>query len=401
MAASACHRLHIGGSRDGPQTGYRGGGRRRCYRRHRAVASPHARERFVAAWWRRALLTPVTIAGLATALPRYRLDGDELAALLTALWPRLARRGRHLAADLRDDVRFVTRPITEFGAPLSPTEQSARYMVEAVALASGAGEAALADAGGSPDDIGLLVVASCTGYVLPGVDVALVPRLELREDVRRIPLAHLGCAGGAGALACASDWVRAHPGERALVVAVEVPSLTFRPADTSADNLLSALVFGDGAGAAVLQGGDEPGRIGIGRAASHLVPNSTAALGYELVDDGFRVIVSRRLPDILSAHLPAIVREFCTVPPDELDAIAVHPGGRAIVESVVRSLQLREEQVTATQTAMRSSGNTSSAALFFVLDELAHHLPAPSGRGLAIAFGPGLTVELLELTWRC
>jgi alkylresorcinol/alkylpyrone synthase len=79
----------------------------------------------------------------------------------------------------------------------------------------------------------------------------------------------------------------------------------------------------------------------------------------------------------------------------------VHPGGRAIVESVVRSLQLREEQVTATQTAMRSSGNTSSAALFFVLDELAHHLPAPSGRGLAIAFGPGLTVELLELTWRC
>ena len=274
-------------------------------------------------------------------------------------------------------------------------------MVEAVALASAASEAALAHAGGSPEDIGLLVVASCTGYVLPGVDVALVPHLGLREDVRRIPLAHLGCAGGAGALACASDWVRSHPGERALVVAVEVPSLTFRPSDTSADNLLSALVFGDGAGAAVLQSRDAPGRIGIGRAASHLVPKSTAALGYELVDDGFRVIVSRRLPDILRAHLPPIVHEFCTVPPCALDAIAVHPGGRAIVESVVRCLELRDQQVTATQAVMRSSGNTSSAALFFVLDELARDLPTPSGHGLAMAFGPGLTVELLELTWRC
>ena len=312
----------------------------------------------------------------------------------------MARRSRHLAADLHDDVRFVARPIAEFGVALSPTEQSTRYMTEAFALASAAGEAALADAGGSPDDIGLLVVASCTGYVLPGIDVALVPHLALRSDVRRIPLAHLGCAGGAGALACASDWVRAHPGERALVVAVEVPSLTFRPSDTSADNLLSALVFGDGAGAAVLQGGDEPGRIGIGRAASHLVPKSTAALGYELVDDGFRVIVSRRLPGILSAHLPAIVQRFSTVPPRQLDAIAVHPGGPAIVESVVRCLELRDEQVTATHRAMRSSGNTSSAALLFVLDELAHCLPSPSGRGLAIAFGPGLTVELLELTWR-
>src|SRR6202171_4270493 len=102
---------------------HRGRGRRRCYRRHRAVASRHARERFFADWWRRTLLTPVTIAGLATALPRYRLDGDELATLLAGLWPRLARRRRHLAADLRDDVRFVARPITEFGAPLSPTEQ--------------------------------------------------------------------------------------------------------------------------------------------------------------------------------------------------------------------------------------------------------------------------------------
>lgn len=344
------------------------------------------------------LLPPVSIHGLATAVPPNRVGGDEVLRLITRIWPRLERRVSLFADELAETHRYLVRPVAEALLPLSPGEQTVRYAAEATPLAIAAATGALADAGAAVEDIGLLVVASCTGFVLPGIDVQLINHLGLRRDIARMPFMHFGCAGGAASLARASDWVRSHPGQSAMVVAVEVPSLTFRPADTSADNLLSVLVFGDGAGAAVLRGDQLPARIGIGRTASRVVAASTGALGFERADDGFRVVVSRQLPRLLEVDLPALVDDFIG-PASDLDAIAVHPGGQAIVDSVVRCLDLTEHQVAATRNVLRRVGNTSSAAILFVLEDLGSHLPVPAGRGLAAAFGPGLTVELLELLW--
>src|SRR5580704_8805320 len=345
-----------------------------------------------------ATLPTVTIGGLATALPPYRVGGDEVLRLVTQLWPRLERRVSLFADELAETQRYLVRPIEEALLPLTPSEQAARYASEATPLAIAAGERAIVDAGIGTDDIGLLVLASCTGFVLPGIDVQLVNHLGLRRDIRRMPFMHFGCAGGAASLAWASDWVRSHPGQTALVVAVEVPTLTFRPADTSADNLLSVLVFGDGAGAAVLHAGAVPGRIGIGRTGRQLVAESTEALGFERADDGFRVVVSRQLPRLLETHLPAIVADFIGRAAD-LDVVALHPGGHAIVDSAARCLGLDDAQVAASRRVMSTVGNTSSAAILFVLEDLGGHLSSPAGRGLAAAFGPGLMVELLELLW--
>jgi alkylresorcinol/alkylpyrone synthase len=344
------------------------------------------------------LLSPVSIQGLGTAVPVHRVGGDEVLRLISQVWPRLQRRVSLFAEELAATQRYLVRPVTEALLPLTPGEQAVRYAAEATPLAIAAAEGALADAGADIDAIGLIVVASCTGFVLPGIDVQLINHLGLRRDIARMPFMHFGCAGGAASLTRASDWLCSHPGESALVVAVEVPSLTFRPADTSADNLLSVLVFGDGAGAAVLCGDALPGRIGIGRTASRLVASSTDALGFERADDGFRVVVSRQLPRLLETNLPALVDEFIG-PASRLDALAVHPGGQAIVDSVVRCLECSEAQVAATRSVLRRTGNTSSAAILFVLQELAAHLPVVEGHGLAAAFGPGLTVELLELLW--
>jgi predicted naringenin-chalcone synthase len=340
----------------------------------------------------------VTIHGMGTAVPSHRVGGDDVLRLLTQLWPRLERRVSLFADELSATHRYLVRPIEEAMLPLSPGEQAVRYAAEATPLAIAAAERALERSGVARDDIGLIVVASCTGFVLPGIDVHLVNHLGLRRDIRRMPFMHFGCAGGAASLSWASDWVRLHSRQSALVVAVEVPTLTFRPGDTSADNLLSVLVFGDGAGAAVI--GSEPaaGCIGIGRTASRLVASSTEALGFERADDGFRVVVSRQLPRLIELNLPALVREFAG-DPAALDVVAAHPGGQAIVDSVVRCLGLEERQVAATREVLKTTGNTSSAGILFVLDELGSHLPDRSGRGIAAAFGPGLTVELLELLW--
>jgi alkylresorcinol/alkylpyrone synthase len=343
-------------------------------------------------------LAPVSISGLGTALPPYRVGGDEVLRLITRLWPRLERRVGLFADELSDTHRYLVRPLSEALVPLSPGDQTVRYAAEATPLALAAARRAIAEAGAAIDDIGLIVVSSCTGFVLPGVDVELINHLGLRRDVRRMPFMNFGCAGGAAALTWASDWVRSHPDETALVVAVEVPSLTFRPADTSADNLLSVLVFGDGAGAAVLRDGAAPGRIAIGRTGHRLVAASTDALGFERADDGFRVVVSRQLPRLLETHLPALVDDFIGSAP-ALDAIALHPGGQAIVDSVTRCLGLEEHHVASTRRIMKSTGNTSSAGVLFVLEDLAGHLPGTEGRGLGAAFGPGLMVELIELLW--
>lgn len=349
--------------------------------------------------------TQVRVAGLGTATPPRRVSRQDVVEVLPRIWPELARRTSLLVDPLDDGYRHLVREPQEMVEALSLSEQTSRYAEVAPQLAAAAAERAIAAAGGRREDIGLLVVASCTGFILPGLDVHLVPLLGLRSDVWRVPMLQLGCAGGAGGLARAVDWARMHQGQRALVVAVELPSLAFRPGDHSLDNLLSALVFGDGAGAVVVEaadGGDVAAGLHVGAVRSVLVPDTVSALGYELADDGFRVILSRRLPAVLAAALPAIVDEFCGPGvAAALNAVALHPGGAAIVDAVTTCLGLHDTQLAATRAVLRTTGNTSSAGIFFVLEELASALPSRSGSGLVLGLGPGLTIELLELAWDC
>jgi alkylresorcinol/alkylpyrone synthase len=351
------------------------------------------------------------LAGLGTALPHHRITTDDVALAMPRVWPHLARRMGTLLPQLIGYERHLVRPLEEMGRSLRLAEQTSRYLSAGLELAVGASRRALRAAAVDPMSIGCLVVTSCTGFVLPGLDARLVPVLGLRDDIVRLPLTQLGCAGGAAGMSRAADWVRAHPRDRALVVAVELPSVTFRAGDTSLDNLLSAMVFGDGAGAAVLTGG--AGTLAatstgearavptIERTWSILLPSSTAALGYEMADDGYRVILSRTLPEQLETALPAVIRRCLGDGGAEgFGVVAAHPGGPAILESVQRALGVEPQTLAASWAALRHTGNTSSAAVFFVLEELQRQNMCGGTRGLLLAFGPGLTVELLELEWR-
>jgi alkylresorcinol/alkylpyrone synthase len=354
--------------------------------------------------------TPVAIAGLGTALPSHRVTTADLAAALPRVWPGLERRMSTLLPQLEGCQRHLARPLDEMTTALPLGEQTSRYLEVALALATSASREALSAAAIDPTCVGCVVVTSCTGFILPGLDVHLIPVLGLRDDLVRLPFAQLGCAGGAAGLARAADWVRTHAGAAALVVAVELPSVTFRPGDTSLDNLLSAVVFGDGAAAAVLTSGKgsaltphrrrRPPGPRIGRTWSILIPHSTAALGYEMADDGYRVILSRSLPRQLEAALPALAaRCLGERGAADLDVVVAHPGGPAILEAVQRGLGLRDEQLAASWAALRRTGNTSSAAVLFVLEELRRRGLGPGATGLLLAFGPGVSVELLELEW--
>jgi alkylresorcinol/alkylpyrone synthase len=332
------------------------------------------------------------LAGMATAVPPITATVDEV-------WDALGRtRGRRMPKLQGDEgarTRYFAEPVTSLMERRSQSQQTDAYLVHARALARRVCCNALERSGIAPSEIGLVIGVSCTGVVLPSLDAELIPVIGLRPDVARLPITELGCGGGVAGLARGLDYLRAYPERSVLLFAVEIPSLTFHPDDHSLDNLVAALVFADGAGAAVLQGGD--GRSGwtLEHYGTVLVPQGARHLGYELRDGGLRVILNRELPDVVQAHLRGAVETFLAeagLSLTDLDAVAAHPGGPRIVDAVEHSLGLRPQALATSRSVFDSHGNASSAGIFFVLDEMQR--AGTQGRVLAIAFGPGLSIEL-------
>jgi alkylresorcinol/alkylpyrone synthase len=332
------------------------------------------------------------IAGMATALPGISATVDEV-------WDALGRaRGRRMPKLQGEEgarTRYFAEPLTSLMERRTQSQQTDAYVEHARVLARRVCCKALERSGIGPSDIGLVIGVSCTGVVLPSLDAELIPLIGLRPDVARLPITELGCGGGVAGLARGLDYLRAYPQRNVLLFAVEIPSLTFQPDDRSIDNLVAAMVFADGAGAVVLGGGHGPAGWTLEHAGTVLVPEGARHLGYELRDGGLRVILSRELPDVVEAHLRGAAETFlgeAGLRLADIDAVAAHPGGPRIVDAIGRALELPSEWLASSRSVFAGNGNASSAGIFFVLEEMQRG--ATRGRVLAIALGPGLSIEL-------
>jgi alkylresorcinol/alkylpyrone synthase len=332
------------------------------------------------------------IAGMATALPPISVTVDEV-------WDALGRaRGRRmpkLQGEEGTRTRYFAEPLTSLMERRSQSQQTDAYLEHARVLARRVCCNALERSGIAGSDVGLVIGVSCTGVVLPSLDAELIPLIGLRPDVARLPITELGCGGGVAGLARGLDYLRAYPQRSVLLFAVEIPSLTFQPDDRSLDSLVAALVFADGAGAVVLGAGDNRSGWSLEHAGTVLVPEGARHLGYELRDGGLRVILSRELPDVVEAHLRGAVETFleeADLRLTDLDAVAAHPGGPRIVDAIERSLALQPDALATSRSVFAGNGNASSAGIFFVLEEMQRR--GTRGRVLAIALGPGLSIEL-------
>ncbi|MGH7641094.1 MAG: type III polyketide synthase [Candidatus Dormibacteria bacterium] len=321
--------------------------------------------------------------GFGLALPGNRLEAEESRAHLGRLWPELRR------VETDAVTRFTVQPPEEIFSRRSLSERMDIYRREAPRLARLAAELALADAGVAPGTIDMVVSVSCTGYMVPSLEVELAQELGLREDVLRLPLTELGCSGGAAALAVAHRHLRLDPRARVLLVCVELCSLTFQPEDTSLDNLVAAMVFGDGAVAAVLGGGQ--GGLEVLATRSRLVPGTSRLLGFDLRGDGFHPVLDRRLPRLLRQQVGCAVAGFGEGP---IGFCAVHSGGPRIFDAVESGLGLGPGSLAASRDVFRRYGNLSSASLLLVLSELRQ---GPPEMGLGLAFGPGVSLEMAAL----
>ncbi len=275
-------------------------------------------------------------------------------------------------------------------APLpGTTARMALYAEHAPALAVAAIDSLRGRA--SLDGVTHLVVASCTGFVAPGIDQIIARRIGLAPSVERLLIGFMGCYAAVVALRSARHIVRSEPTARVLVVTVELSTLHLQAVD-EIEPLLAMLQFGDGAAAALVTGDAHGFALETPFAAT--LPDSEHLIRWDVTDSGFAMHLSGEVPGRIAAAITdPVFRDIASGghPPDSVDAWAIHAGGRSILDAVEHALHLPADALAASRGVLADNGNMSSATLMFVLERL---LAGPKvERGVALAFGPGLAAE--------
>jgi predicted naringenin-chalcone synthase len=349
------------------------------------------------------MTTTARIVGHGEALPA-RVDHD-------ALWRE------YFAAQYRHDPRYarvwsgtgiktrhaVVDPRIEDVSEWGTGARMARFAVEALPLGKAAASAALADARITADEVGLFVVASCTGYTTPGLDILLARDLGMSDRVQRLHIGHMGCYAALPALGAVADFVVARQ-RAAVLLCVELPSLHVQPHSESVDQLVAHALFADAAAAVVVApstGQDGAGGLDLVDMVARTDVSAVDQMTWDVTDLGFRMGLSPKVPGVLARHVGPVVEDLLAtheLTTSDIAAWAVHPGGRRIVEVVAEQLALDDTKVAASFDVLRDVGNCSSATVLLVLERAAARAALPPGSPVvAMAFGPGLTLYVALL----
>lgn len=362
---------------------------------------------------------PVRVAGVASAMPAHRFPQQAITAALKAYWddkldnPDVLDR---LHSRVGVDYRHLAFPMQRYSEFASWGETNAAWLEAAEELGVRAIDEALHRAGISRRDLNALFVVSITGIASPSLDARLINRMGLPSSIKRTPIFGVGCAGGAIGLSRAADYIRAYPRHNAAILAVEICSLTLQRHDLSTANLIAAGLFGDGAAAAIVTGGETAARhepmnlrtaarrgphiLGVGSA---FYPDSEAMMGWDISENGLKIVLSPHLPEFIKKNLAesvdAFLDDFGLVRAD-IGNWVIHTGGPKVLNAIQESLQLRDRDLERSWECLKRFGNLSSASVLLVLEDvLMKHRPAPDTYGVVLAMGPGFCSEMILLRW--
>jgi alkylresorcinol/alkylpyrone synthase len=350
------------------------------------------------------------LAAVATSLPEHRYDQQSLVAALTTAWSKSHHNLGRLAR-FHENVRVASRhlclPIERY-PELSFEEANKTFVEVGTKLGSEAVTKALTKLGLEPRDIDAIYTTTVTGVATPSLDARMTNQLGLRSDVKRVPLFGLGCVAGAAGAARLADYLRGHPDDIAVLVSVELCSLTLQRGDFSVANLVASGLFGDGAACLIGIGERRAERLGISAprvlaSRSSFYPNTERVMGWDITNTGFQIVLSSSVPEVVRGHIRADVDSFLSAHSLGLADIArwvCHPGGPKVLEAFEDCLELPRDALALTWESLERVGNLSSASVLFVLAEtLARPAPEAGSHGLLIAMGPGFCAELVLLQW--
>src|SRR5580693_5135836 len=317
------------------------------------------------------------IAGVASALPQHKYDQRVLLQALQKHWgPKVDNPVfmERLQARVGVETRHLALPIEAYYDLKSWGKANNHWIEVAEELGQKALCGALTRAGFATSDLGALFFVSVTGISSPSIDARLVNRMNLPVNIKRVPIFGLGCVAGAAGISRAADYVLAYPKQVAAVLSVELCSLTLQQEDISIANIISSGLFGDGA-AAVLVSGAERKSAGpeILATKSIFYPNSEHVMGWDISEKGFRIVLSREVPEVVQDHLASDVDAFLEdegLTRADIGSWILHTGGPRVLEATAGALGLKEDALAASWDCLRRTGNLSSASVLVVLEEV-------------------------------
>ena len=347
------------------------------------------------------------IVSAASALPRNYYPQQVLGAALKQYWgdrienPRLMDL---LHANVGVDGRYLALPMESYLGLTTWGKANDVWIETAEKLGSQAICCALRRGGVAPKDLGAFFFVSITGVCSPSIDARLVNRMGLSPNIRRVPIFGLGCVGGAAGIARAADYVRAYPKQVAVVLSVELCSLTWQRDDLSMANLISCALFGDGAAAVLVAGAESelPGPE-IVDTRSTFYPDTEDVMGWHVSEQGFGIMLSPEVPDVVRTHLGNDADQFLAehnLTRDDIGCWIVHTGGPKVLRAAEDALGMKEGDLAVSWDCLRKTGNLSSASVLLVLEEvMTRRRPDPGTWSVLAAMGPGFCSELVLLRW--
>jgi alkylresorcinol/alkylpyrone synthase len=338
------------------------------------------------------------LLALKSAVPPFALEQADV-----------CRRAAHLFRERKDiarllpvfentgiERRYSCVPIDWYEENHGWVEKSSLYIQHATSLLEKVARGLLDEARLNADDIDAIVVASTTGVATPSLDALIIEKLELRRDIRRLPIFGLGCAGGVIGLARAAELAAASPGSCVLFLVVELCALTFRKNDLSKSNIVATALFGDGAAGAIVS--TRGAGVPIGASGEYTWPNSLDVMGWEIQEEGLKARFSQSIPSLVATDFKRILRGYLQKNDHELadfEKFACHPGGAKVLDALEVVFELPSGGLVESRGVLRDFGNMSAVTALFVLERV--NWRAGTGRILMSALGPGFTAAFLAL----
>lgn len=300
------------------------------------------------------------------------------------------------------DTRYGIMPIEEVFLATSFEEKNAIYIREVKSLGTTVLKKALEKADWRPDSLDFIITVSCTGIMIPSLDAYLINALNLRQDIVRLPVTEMGCAAGVSGLIYAHNFLKSNPNKRIALVSVESPTATFQLNDFSMANMVSAAIFGDGAACVLLSSEENAqGPRIVGEEMYHF-RDATHLMGFDLTNNGLKMILDPTVPSMIAQHFPTIVHPFLEKHGSDIarvDHLIFHPGGKKIVQTVEELFGALGKHIDDTREVLRLYGNMSSATVLYVLERFMEKKISEGEQGLILSFGPGFSAQRVLLKW--
>ena len=348
----------------------------------------------------------VKIVTVAKQLPKYFRETKEILPLLDN-WlegqdERFIKKVKKIFEGAAVDRRYSIMDPLEVFTETSFEEKNDIYCREVIELGEQVLIKALDKARWKPDTLDFIITVSCTGIMIPSLDAYLINRLKLKQDIVRLPVTEMGCAAGVSGIIYAKNFLKANPGKRAAVIAVESPTVTFQLNDFSMPNIVSAAIFGDGAACCLLSSNkDDVGPEIIDEQMYHFY-DAEHMMGFKLTNTGLQMILDIEVPETIASHFGAIIHPFLecnNLTIEDIDHLIFHPGGKKIVNTVEDLFSGLGKNINDTKEVLRLYGNMSSATVLYVLERVMEAKPQKGEKGIMLSFGPGFSAQRVLLQW--